>query len=463
VTTLAGVTISLSTVRTVSVPSAAQRRFGLACWVLLAAACAYLIDRLLAEHLLDLRVYRSGAAALLHGGGIYQEHVDATDPLRTPLNFTYPPFAALLFTPFALLGWPVVVAGLTLAGVAALAYTVRLVLRHLRLPVAVAPAIVLGALLLGPVGWPQGTLVMGQVNLLLMAAVAADLLPGERRWRGALTGIATGVKLTPGIFLVYLALTGRRREAATGAAVAAGTGLLGLAVAPADSVLFWTRLWWDPAHVGDQAYTANQSLGGVVARLTGGHTLWLALVLLVGVGGLALARAAYRAGDELWGVLVTALTGLLVSPVSWQHHWVWAVPVAVVLFARGARAIGWCWLAVFALQPMWWRLPDAAGGGVAANAVALAGLALLAAAPFLVERWVIILARPAAIGSAVWTACGSLAAGSRYRAPCGRAGAPRRTTGWWWSTAVARWPRWARPARSPCRPTCPHSAGPGAG
>ena len=426
-----------------------------ASWALLAGAGAYWLQTLASEHLLDLRVYRSGAAALLHGGAIYAEHLDPTDPFHTPLNFTYPPFAALLFAPFALLPWAFVVAALTVAGIAALALTTRLVR-----PQAPLAAVVVGAMLLGPVGWPQGTLVMGQVNLLLMALVAADLLPAHRRWRGALTGIAAGVKLTPGIFLVYLAVTGRRREAATGAVTAAATALIGYAVAPGDSVLFWTRLWWDPAHVGDQAYTPNQSLGGALARLGAGHGVWLVLAAAVGAYGLAVARQAYRSGDELWGVLVTALTGLLVSPVSWLHHWVWAVPIALVLWARGAWVIATCWVAVFAVQPLWWSLPPPAHD-LATNSVTLAGLALLAAAPYLI----LIMDRPVPkIGSTVWNrAYGRSVGASRSAARSGPVAATRPMTAWWLSTAAVRSPRWARRRRSGCPPTSPYSAMPGTG
>jgi alpha-1,2-mannosyltransferase len=37
------------------------------------------------------------------------------------------------------------------------------------------------------------------------------------------------------------------------------------------------------------------------------------------------------------GILVCALTGLLVSPVSWSHHWVWVAPLLVVLADLATR------------------------------------------------------------------------------------------------------------------------------
>jgi alpha-1,2-mannosyltransferase len=54
---------------------------------------------------------------------------------------------------------------------------------------------------------------------------------------------------------------------------------------------------------------------------------------------MAIAAAAARRGDEAGGFAVCTLTGLLVSPVSWSHHWTLAVP-ALLLFALGAYLRG---------------------------------------------------------------------------------------------------------------------------
>lgn len=63
-----------------------------------------------------------------------------------------------------------------------------------------------------------------------------------------------------------------------------------------------------------------------------------------------LARRAYvresasrtstsRTGD-FWGVQVTALVSLLVSPISWSHHWVWCVPLLIGLAALARHKTG---------------------------------------------------------------------------------------------------------------------------
>jgi alpha-1,2-mannosyltransferase len=65
-------------------------------------------------------------------------------------------------------------------------------------------------------------------------------------------------------------------------------------------------------------------------------------------------------------MLACALTGLLVSPLSWDHHWVWVAPAIALLAHLGARARGlvraaW-WVAggvlvlVFGAWPQLWDL-----------------------------------------------------------------------------------------------------------
>ena len=39
------------------------------------------------------------------------------------------------------------------------------------------------------------------------------------------------------------------------------------------------------------------------------------------------------------GWLTCALTGLLVSPISWDHHWVWIVPALALLADAAVRAM----------------------------------------------------------------------------------------------------------------------------
>ncbi len=130
---------------------------------------------------------------------------------------------------------------------------------------------------------------------------------------------------------------------------------------PGASVDYWTRQMFDTSRVGKIWTVDNQSLQGMLARLL--HTTtpgvwWAAAASVTAVAGLTVAVRAARHGLETWGVLCAAVTALLVSPISWSHHWVWCVPL-IVLLAAEARRVTWRWAAVgvvaagFCLRTMW--------------------------------------------------------------------------------------------------------------
>lgn len=184
------------------------------------------------------------------------------------------------------------------------------------------------------------------MDIVLALAVLYDLaLPDTSRWKGVAIGLAAGIKLTPAIFAVYLLLTRRYRAAATAAAVFAGTVAAGSAVLPASSGWYWAGEFASPGRISPVDDPANQSLLGVLSRTL--HTadvlpLWLPLAAAVAATGLALAAAAGRRGDEAPGFSLCAVTGLLVSPISWTHHWVIAIPALLVAgtAVSGARRAG---------------------------------------------------------------------------------------------------------------------------
>lgn len=346
----------------------------------------------------DLEVYQLGGSALLHGADPYSIH-----PSGSPLSFTYPPFAAVVFAPVSLLSAVTARVLVTVATMAALGYCVSIVLRRMRPGVperyryALTLAIAGVALFIQPV---YGTVMFGQINVLLLTLVLADTLGARTRLpRGVLVGLATAVKLTPGVFILYYLVTRRWRAARNAAGVVAASIALGFALSPGSSWNYWTNLVFDDQRVGGVEYVGNQSLRGLLARLTGDAdqlvAVWALAALAVLVGGLTLAARIREQRGELAGVLVCATTGLLVSPISWDHHWVWAVPVGIVLWTRAlggqaalrlVRLLAACaWTVVFYSAVMWhvpdisgqkgvWDLPQLLDG----NAYLLAGLAFLA-------------------------------------------------------------------------------------
>jgi alpha-1,2-mannosyltransferase len=152
-------------------------------------------------------------------------------------------------------------------------------------------------------------------------------------------GIAAGVKLTPLIFVPYLLFSRRRRAACVALGTFAATVIGGYALLPSDSQQFWGGLFLDPSRVGGRYVPANQSLRGLILRLDPSFGSWrlLAIALIVGLAGIVLAVLASRRGDEAVGFSLCALTGLLVSPVSWTHHWTIAVPALLLAGLRAAR------------------------------------------------------------------------------------------------------------------------------
>jgi alpha-1,2-mannosyltransferase len=316
---------------------------------------------------IDLDVYRIGARAWLRGGSLYGRLPPT--PAGPKLPFTYPPIAAVLLAPLALV--PATVAGtvLTLVTIALAAAVLRLFLRRLALNAAAAGWLLPAALFLEPV---RNTLSFGQVNVILMALVAFDSLAVEPPWpRGLLTGLAAAVKLTPALFVLFFLLRRDYRAAAvTALSFAAATGL-GFALAGRDSVRYWTSVVFQVGRVGHPDYAANQSLQGVLARagLSGLALLaaWLVLSLAVlVVAGLGMRRAL-AAGEPCLALSLNAFAALLISPISWSHHWVWCVPAILTLASLGRRhrsrlaaAVAACGLVVFAAAPQWW-FPHGAG------------------------------------------------------------------------------------------------------
>ncbi len=295
-----------------------------------AGCCAPLITQV---HLVDLHVYRMGGDAVLHGGHLYSLR------FAGQLPFTYPPFAAILFSGLAWLPWApaaVLLTVLTVATLPVMLYLAQMLppspqLRGRRTAWEIAFLAAAAAIWLEPV---RSTLFYGQIDVFLAAAVLYDLtLPDTSRIKGTGIGLAAAFKLTPAIFAVYLVLTRRYRAAATAAAVFVGTIALGFAVLPRDSAYYWDISFLRPRRISPPQNTQNQSLLGAMSRTfhTANASLpWLLLTTLVALAGLALAVHAQRRGDEARGFCLCAVTELLISPISWTHHWVLAVPALLL-------------------------------------------------------------------------------------------------------------------------------------
>jgi alpha-1,2-mannosyltransferase len=309
---------------------------------------------------LDFSVYVMGAHHLVDGR-LYT----ASLPTTPSLPFTYPPVAALAFGPLALL--PRSVAQLAWAGVnvASLYATLVLSLRAVlpgtdRVRVALWALVLLGpSYLLDPV---RLTFYFGQVNLVLCALLLADLTTTVRLGRctlprGVLVGVASAVKLVPLVFIPYLFVTRQVRAAWMALASFAACSLVAVSLDPATSWEYWTKYATDAARVGNPYYFLNQSLQSALDRLAHRQVSTAVIDVLGAFGlvcGIALARWAWRDSSPFLGILVAATTGLIVSPITWEHHLVWAVPVLVWLACAADRPpAGWLWAAASGVV-LWW-------------------------------------------------------------------------------------------------------------
>ncbi|MBV9449662.1 MAG: DUF2029 domain-containing protein [Streptosporangiaceae bacterium] len=338
-------------------------------------------------NMIDLNVYRAGGLIVreVPKQGIrlyYNAHLNPS-PLygwtrsgKDGLQFTYTPFAAVAFALFSFGSFGTLVVVDTIVNFLALIAAMWFALGGLGVADKRVKA---GASLLATAVaiWTEPVfrdIYLGQINLILMAAILWDLCqPDARKNKGFVTGIAAGIKLVPLIFIPYLVVTRKFREAAMMVAGFLFTVVVGFAVIPKDSSKYWIGgLFYKGGRTGFTGWLGNQSLDGLVTRLAGsinaGQPYWLIASLVVIVLGIGAAALLYRSGHPVPALLLTAETGDLVSPISWDHHWVWIavwIPVAgwyawqawqhglrrrAYAFAGAAVAT----LAVFACWPGYW-------------------------------------------------------------------------------------------------------------
>ena len=283
----------------------------------------------------DLQVYRFGAMRMRDGLDLYSVGLTGN---RHILLFIYPPFAALCFAPLTFITEPTVqVLWLALACLL-IGYAIWRMLTALRLT---APAGLwsLGALLFGLVAWLEPfrlSVQLGQINLVILAIVLADLLgPAQRRWAGVGIGLAAGIKLTPALFILYLVAIGRLRAAAVAGGTFGATVLIGFVLLPTDSAFYWLRRGFDDVNRIAADQRGSTSVSGILLRLhvpAAGITLISIALAAVAV---AVAAVAYRRGQEVLGIALVGMGCAVASPFSWDHHWVWFAPLVVHLGYRG--------------------------------------------------------------------------------------------------------------------------------
>jgi alpha-1,2-mannosyltransferase len=313
----------------------------------------------LAHQEIDLATYLLGGAHA-QSSALFRVTLPADN-----LGFTYPPFSAFLFAPFAHLPLrvcEVAFSWFNLAGVfALLMVSLRAVCASLdrRTIVWWSLALLLPVLLFDPV---RQTFLLGQINILLALLVAADMTLDLPIPRGILVGLAAAIKVTPIILVPYLFLT-RQSRAGFRAIGAFGAAALVAAIAsPANSWNYWTHYIRDPQRAGMLSWIGKQGLLGAIERAVG-HTLTTPTTFLIVVTtaavGLLVAAGAYRRSSPVLGFLVVEATESLANPVSWSHHFIWVVLLVAWLALAEDRPRYGEWLALgvsllFWSAPYWW-------------------------------------------------------------------------------------------------------------
>lgn len=283
-------------------------------------------------HFIDLQVYIDAAERLFLNKGLYNHE-------EGYLPYTYPPIASFFFIPFIFIEseWAAVL--MTMFSLILMVRVVYLLLsiigfKDLRLIFLLSFLM----LLLEPVTETFG---FGQVNLILLWLIVEDILGNSLFLkRGILTGIASAIKLTPLIFIFSFVIGNKIRTAVMASLAFVICGLIGIIIVRDDSFLFWSNLIFDPKRVGGVAYATNQSVNGLLWRLLGeGGSLyiWAIIGVLNGAICTLISRSLIQKDDKLGFLSFTALAMLLISPISWSHHWVWALPMLFWLYKEAAK------------------------------------------------------------------------------------------------------------------------------
>ena len=313
---------------------------------------------------LDLQVYRAGIHAWQSGKDpylfVYTIH---------HLAFTYPPGALLYLTPLNVGSFLLMRALLWVVSITAVAVAIYIVVlrstvpgRHAKLLAASLGWACLSVLLVEPV---RSTIDYGQVDAVLMLLVVTDLLVIPRAHRGWVLGIACAIKLTPLVFLILLAVERDWKSVARCIGVFLGSSALMLVVWPSTSKQYWLHAAWETGRIGSVAFGGNQSWNGLIYRLPlssdGRAIAWICACLVTVALGVAVASRCVRGGQRVGAMFATAMCGLLISPISWTHHWIWVVLIPPIVLSsagrempRSVRVMLWVLLGITVAAPYWW-------------------------------------------------------------------------------------------------------------
>ncbi len=310
----------------------------------------------------DFRQFYLAALRLLHGGNPYAAGIGE---LGQHHGFLYPPFSALIFTPFTVISPDAasVVFGLICFSLVPFALWVMRVddWRVYTVTLAWAPVVV---------GWQTGNETALLVTLIALVWVYRD----RPIVAGVLTACAISMKAFTWPLVLWLLVT--RRWRASGWAL-----LTGVLV----NALSWVLVGFN--HIGlflrvssldvNVAWRAGYSVAATLAPLGVAHATGSLLTLLASIAlVLAVAYVGYVRRRDDQALTLMIVLSLVASPIVWNHYFL----LLLVPMAIGSPRVSWLWW----VPVLMWVCPYYPGAGAWQRPIAWA----------LVATIVIVLLRP---------------------------------------------------------------------
>lgn len=309
--------------------------------VIIAQAGVYfLVVRHQAGGFADLLGRASNFQSLKSTGNIYSDFsIEA---------FTYPPGGILLLSPLVLVPSGLLAPLWTVGVLGALTASLYIGLRFLtRWSPTNALAVAVGATLVSPVALSAvyDNVFWGQIGTLLTLAIVADFLVMRAPAQGVWVGLATALKIYPGIFIVIWLIRRQYRPALTALATVAATTAIATAFYFRSATTFFRQQIEGSQELTHFAtYSTAEASSSIVdvflrppyflGHLTPRESLAIAAIFVV-IGVIA-SYGAWSRGREFTAVVVGLIISTICSPIAWNHYFSF-LPLLLLL----PLEIGW--------------------------------------------------------------------------------------------------------------------------
>jgi alpha-1,2-mannosyltransferase len=303
---------------------------------------------------------QSGGFSDLFGRATNFQQLKSTGNIYTSFSieaFTYPPGGILLLSPLVLIPTKWLAQVWTFAILVALTSTLYLVICRLtRHTSSSALLIAVAITVISPIALSSvyDNIFWGQIGAFLTLAIVADVLVMKAPAQGVWVGLATALKIYPGIFIVIWLVRRQFRQAITALATVAVVTL-------AATLLFYqsaTTFFRDEI-VGSQelehfaTYSTAQASSSIddvflrppyfLGHLSASGSLAIAGVFAV-IGVIA-AYGAWLRGHEFTSMVIGLVISTICSPIAWNHYFAFVPLLAFLPFEIGWRS----WTTRFAL------------------------------------------------------------------------------------------------------------------